>query len=147
MCFYLSVFHHQKITLFYFWNTYVWSLVPSSYHGIINQKIEKTKNILVFKKVTQLVARALVVERKRKILVKVKPQHWSIFIIWKRTNKIKAIKSESFYGTESVTLKVLCHWQSQILELLRYFENTELLKQILNNAMSFVIAKNRSSST
>ena len=73
---------------------------------------KNTKNILVFEKVTQLVARALVAVRQKKKLVKVKSQHWRILIIWKRSNKIKAVKT-------GVTLKVLCHSQSQISELLR----------------------------
>ena len=73
---------------------------------------KNTKNILVFEKVTQLVERALVDVRKKKKLVKVKPQHWCILIIWKRGNKIKTVRT-------GVTLKVLCHWQSQISELLR----------------------------
>ena len=65
-------------------------------------KEEKAKNILVFEKVTQLDARALVAVRKRKNLAKVKPQHWHILIIWKKSNKINAVKT-------GVTLKVLCH--------------------------------------
>ena len=49
--------------------------------GKSNQKVGKTKNTLVFKKVTQLVLRALVAVRKQKKLVKVKPQHRCILII------------------------------------------------------------------
>ena len=66
--------------------------------------------ILVFHKVTQLVARALVAVKRKKKLVK--PQHWHFLIIWKRSNKIKAIKT-------GITLKGLCHWRSQISELMR----------------------------
>ena len=66
----------------------------------------------MFDKVTQLVTRALVAIRKKKKLIKVKPQHLRILIIWKRSNKIKAVKT-------GVTLKVLCHRQSQISEVLR----------------------------
>ena len=51
--------------------------------------------------------------RKKKKIVKVKPQHWYILIIWKRSNKIKAVKT-------GVTPKVLCECQSQIAELLRF---------------------------
>ena len=47
--------------------------------------------------------------KKMEKIVKVKPQHWHILIIWKRRNKIKAVKT-------GVTLKVLCHCQSQNLE-------------------------------
>ena len=65
----------------------------------------------MFGKVTQLVAKALVAIRIKKKLVKVKPQHLSILIIWKRGNRIKAVKT-------GVRLKILCHWQSQISELL-----------------------------
>ena len=62
-----------------------------------------------------------------------KPQHWHILIIWKRSNKIKAVKAGS-------TLKVLCHWQSQISELLHsILKITKLLKQIWN--MSILTAK------
>ena len=43
--------------------------------GKSNQSREDTKNALVFKKVTQLVVRALAAVRKQKKLVKVKPQH------------------------------------------------------------------------
>ena len=112
MCFYLSVFHQQNITLFYFRNAHVKSLFPSSYHGKIKSKNRKKYEIiLVFGKVTQLVAKALVAIRIKKKLVKVKPQHLSILIIWKRGNRIKAVKT-------GVRLKILCHWQSQISELL-----------------------------
>ena len=45
----------------------------------------------MLEKVTQLVTRALVAIRKKKKLVKVKPQHWRILIIWKRSNKIKVV--------------------------------------------------------
>ena len=40
-----------------------------------NQKIGKTLNYLVFRKVTQLVTRTLVVIRKENKVVKMKPQH------------------------------------------------------------------------
>ena len=107
--FYLSVFHHQKIMLFYFWKTYVWSLFLSSYHEKTNQKIGKTKNILGFKKVTQLVARALVVEKKKENISKSDIlSHWHIFIMWKRSNKIKAIKSETFYVTDNLKSQNYC---------------------------------------
>ena len=43
--------------------------------GKSNQKVGKTKNTLVFKKVTELVVRTLVAVRKQKKLVKVKAQH------------------------------------------------------------------------
>ena len=59
-----------------------------------------TNNILVFQNVTQLVSRAFVAIREKKKLVNMKPQHWHIFIIWKRSNKIKAIKRDRF-----------CHWK------------------------------------
>ena len=75
MCFYLSVFHHQNITLFYFRSAHVQSLFSSSYHGKIKSKNWKNTIILVFEKVTQLVAKALVAIRKKKKLVKAKPQH------------------------------------------------------------------------
>ena len=65
----------------------------------------------MFEKDTQLVARALVAIRKKKKLAKVKPQHWHILVIWKRSNKIKVVKA-------GFTLKVLCHWPPQISELL-----------------------------
>ena len=78
---------------FYFWNTHVLSLFPSSFYGKIK-------------------SRALVAVKRKKKLVKVKPQHWCFLIIWKRNNKIKEIKT-------GVPLQVLCNWQSQISELLR----------------------------
>ena len=49
--------------------------------GKSNKKLEKHTLILVLKNVTQPVARALVAIRKKKKLVKVKPQHWHILII------------------------------------------------------------------
>ena len=113
--FFLSVFDHQNITLFYFWNTY-YSLSPWSYHEKADQKIGKTKNILVLKSYSTS-GEGIGGRKKKK--VKVKPQQWHILIIWKRSNKIKAVKT-------GVTLKVLCHWQSQNVELL--FESTNLLK-------------------
>ena len=72
--------------------------------------------------------------KKTEKIIKVKPQHWHILIIWKRRNKIKAVKT-------GVTLKGLCHWQSQNLGLLH-----SVLK-ILNFwnrfwvILSFLIAK------
>ena len=75
------------------------------------KKLEKHTIILVFEKFTQLVARVLMTIRKNKKLVKVKPQHYRTLIIWEKSNKIKVVKT-------GVTLKVLCHWQSQISELL-----------------------------
>ena len=53
--------------------------------------------------------------KKKKKLIKVKPQHWLILIVSKRSNKIKVVKT-------CAALKILCHWQSQISELL-HFEN------------------------
>ena len=112
MCFYLSVFHHWNITFFYFWNAHVWSLFPSNYHEKIKSKNKKKHSIIVvFEKVTQLVARKLVTIRKKNKIVKLKPQHWRILIIWKRSNKIKVVNAGG-------TLKVSCHWKSQISELL-----------------------------
>ena len=49
--------------------------------GKSNQKIGKAHSYLVFEKVTQLVARALVAIRRKKKLVKVKPQQWHFCII------------------------------------------------------------------
>ena len=49
--------------------------------GKLNKKIGKTCKYPVFKKVTQLVARALVAIRKKRKFVKVKPQHWHFCII------------------------------------------------------------------
>ena len=65
----------------------------------------------MFGKVTQIVAKALLAIRIKKKIVKVKPQDWRILIIWKGSNKIKPVKT-------SVWLKILCHWQSQISELM-----------------------------
>ena len=97
--------------------------------GKLNQKIGKT----VFEKVTQLVTRTLVAIRKKKKLVKVKTQHWGVLIIWKRGNKIKAVKT-------GVTLKDLSLTISNLRATAFCFENTKLLKNVLNN-MSFVMAK------
>ena len=96
--------------------------------GKSNQKIGKT----VLEKVTQLVTRALVAITKNKKLVKVKPQHWGVLIIWKRGNKIKAVKA-------GVTVKDLSLTISNLRTAAFYFESTKFLKEILN--MSFVIAK------
>ena len=96
--------------------------------GKSNQKIGKT----VLEKVTQLVTRALVAITKNKKLVKVKPQHWGVLIIWKRGNKIKAVKA-------GVTVKDLSLTILNLRTAAFYLENTKFLKEILN--MSFVIAK------
>ena len=96
--------------------------------GKSNQKIGKT----VLEKVTQLVTRALMAITKNKKLVKVKPQHWGVLIIWKRGNKIKAVKA-------GVTVKDLSLTISNLRTAAFYFESTKFLKEILN--MSFVIAK------
>ena len=96
--------------------------------GKSNQKIGKT----VLEKVTQLVTRALVAITKNKKLVKVKPQHWGVLIIWKRGNKIKAVKA-------GVTVKDVSLTISNLRTAAFYFESTKFLKEILN--MSFVIAK------
>ena len=96
--------------------------------GKSNQKIGKT----VLEKVTQLVTKALVAITKNKKLVKVKPQHWGVLIIWKRGNKIKAVKA-------GVTVKDLSLTISNLRTAAFYFESTKFLKEILN--MSFVIAK------
>ena len=96
--------------------------------GKSNQKIGKT----VLEKVTELVTRALVAITKNKKLVKVKPQHWGVLIIWKRGNKIKAVKA-------GVTVKDLSLTISNLRTAAFYFESTKFLKEILN--MSFVIAK------
>ena len=85
--------------------------------GKSNQKIGKT----VLEKVTQLVTRALVAITKNKKLVKVKPQHWGVLIIWKRGNKIKAVKT-------GVTLKDLSLTISNLRTTAFCFENTKLLK-------------------
>ena len=49
--------------------------------------------------------------RKKKSKVKVKPPYWYFLIIWKISNNIEAVKTGH-------TLKSLCYWRSQILELL-----------------------------
>ena len=67
------------------------------------KKLEKHTIILVFQKVTQLVARVLMVTRKNKKLIKVKPQQWY---------------TESFM---SLTI-------SNIRTTVSYFENIKLLK-------------------
>ena len=46
-----------------------------------NQKSGKILIILVFNNFTQLVTRALVAIRKKKKILKMKPQHWHILII------------------------------------------------------------------
>ena len=102
------------------------------------KKVEKYLIILVFDNFTQLVTKALVAIRKKKKFLKMKPQHWHILIIWKRSNKIKAVKT-------GVTLKVLCHWQSQISELLCCFENIKLLNKFWV-ILSFMMAKKNGSS-
>ena len=135
MCLYLSIFHHWNITLFYFWYTQVQSLFSSSYHGKIKSKNRKNS----VRKSYSTGYKALVAIRKKKKLVKVKTQHWGVLIIWKRGNKIKAAKT-------GVTLKDLSLTISNLRTTAFCFENIKLLKQILNN-MSFVMAKNRSSST
>ena len=80
--------------------------------GKSNQKIGKT----VFKNVTPLVTRKLVAIRKNKKLVKVKPQHWGVLIIWKRGNKIKVVKT-------GVTLKDLSMTISNLNTTVFCFEN------------------------
>ena len=74
MSFYLSVFHPENniiLLLKYTRVEFIYINLPLESH----QKIGKTQNILVFEKVSPLVARALVAVRKKKKLVKVKPQH------------------------------------------------------------------------
>ena len=115
------VFECVFIFLFFIMETYYYStserhMCSVYFHqatiGKSNQKNWKNTIILVFEKVIQLVARALVTVRKKIKVVKVKSQHWRILKIWKRSNKIKVVKM-------GVTLKVLCQWQSQNSELLR----------------------------
>ena len=111
--------------------------------GKSNQEIEKYTIILVVENLLNLrknLRKGIGDCKKKKKLVKVKPQHWRIFIIWKRSNKIKTVKT-------GVTLKVSSLTISNLRTTAFCFENTKLLKQILNNTMSFVIAKNRSSNT
>ena len=97
--------------------------------GKSNQKIEKYTIILVFGRFTQLTQKfteghwwlVKKKKRKKKKLVKVKPQHWRILTIWKRSNKIKAVKT-------GVKLKVLSLTISNLRTTAFCFENTKLLK-------------------
>ena len=69
MCFYFSVFHQRNNIIV------LLSLFPSSYHSKIKSKNRKKyKIILVFGKVTQVVAKALLAIRIKKKIVKVEPQ-------------------------------------------------------------------------
>ena len=74
------------------------------------KKFEKHNHLSVRK--IYLTSRKGIGDSKKKQIVKVKPQHWRTLIIWKKSNKIKAVKN-------GVTLKGLCHWESQLSELLR----------------------------
>ena len=80
--------------------------------GKSNQTKEKTHNYPSVPKSYSTSRNGIGGRKKEKKLVKVKPQHWCILIVWKRSNKIKAVKT-------GVALKILCHWQTQISELLR----------------------------
>ena len=76
----------------------MWAYFHQATMGKSNQSRENTKNALVFKKVTQLVVRALAAVRKQKKLVKVKPQHWPILMIWKED---QGGKNWYYYYTQS----------------------------------------------
>ena len=88
------MYHHRNITLFYFWNTHVLSLFPSSDWLWENQikKLEKHKNPS-FRKSFSTSRKALVAVTREKKLVKVKPRHWYFLIIWKISNNIKEVKT------------------------------------------------------
>ena len=107
--------------------------------GKSSEKIGKTHNYPSFWKVTQLVARALVAIKRKKKLLKVKPQHWHFCIILKRSNNVKAVKTGVIYAESFMLLTI-----SNLRTTAFCFGNIELLKWILNT-MSFVIAKKRSS--
>ena len=63
------------------------------------------ENKSVFEKVTQLVARALVAIRKRKKLIKKKPQHWRIFIIWQGQGDKNLCHNGSFMSLTITNLR------------------------------------------
>ena len=73
MCFYLSVFHQQNITILLKYMCRIY--FHETTKGKSNQKIEKTHNYPSVPKITHLVTRAMVAVRKKIKLVKVKPQH------------------------------------------------------------------------
>ena len=102
---------------------------------------QKHKIILQFTKVTKLVTRALVAKRKNGKISKSKTTTLTFFIIWKRSNKIKAVKT-------GVTLNILCQWQSQIsvlllsvLKVLSFWNNFLIIQCLLRHQ------KNRPPST
>ena len=78
--------------------------------GKSNQTIEKTQNYPSVPKSYSTSGNGIGGRKKKKI-VKVKPQHWRILIVWKKSNKTMVVKT-------GVALKIVCHWQTQISELL-----------------------------
>ena len=75
------------------------------------QKIEKIQNHPSVQKSYSTSCKGIGGRKNKEKIVKVKPQHWCILIIWKSGNKIKVVKAGG-------RLKILCHWQSPISELL-----------------------------